>query len=126
MDKMGDLPTASTTLFPLRVLWARLPAYLNHPLVTLERLTLLIVDCKKQGWTVREQQVTLVLATHMMAMGDFVAAAITLERIPRNADVLSSLARLYLQLGDIHTAESLYGQIEGSGAAVQEAIKVNK
>lgn len=60
LDKLGDLNRPELTYefhgmdgsgslvpFELFILWARLPAWLKHPLISLERLTMLAVQCKK-------------------------------------------------------------------------------
>ncbi|KAI9314637.1 hypothetical protein BX666DRAFT_1862557 [Dichotomocladium elegans] len=152
LDKLGDLDRPEFTYefyganenkgsmvpFELYVLYARLPAWLKHPVVSLERLTMLAVRCKKKQWRKREIQVHLVLATHFLDMGDFASAAEVLEMIRRqfdlddDLDVLSALGRLHLQLGNISTAENLYTQIEerqplqNRSACVTETIAINR
>ncbi|KAI7862677.1 hypothetical protein BDF14DRAFT_1876567 [Spinellus fusiger] len=164
-DKLGDLHRPELTaeyhpqLYPGRIgtlvpfelwmLWACLPAWLKYPLLSLERITLLSVDCKKmqsrdpekQGvWRQREMQVYLVLSTQLMAMQDFSTAASMMEMVlehfatrdgKQNIDILSGLGRLYLQLGDYASAEKMYQRIQEqekheNDASVQEAILTNK
>ncbi|KAI8146824.1 hypothetical protein BJV82DRAFT_600027 [Fennellomyces sp. T-0311] len=160
MDKLGDLNRPELTYefhnipdhygsmvpFELHVLWACLPAWLKYPLVSLERLTMLAVHCKKMGaksapgpWRQREVQVYLVTATQMMEMNDLVGAANTMEMVlsqfgtkdgREDMDVLSALGRLYLQLGDVEAAERVYGQIEkdakDQNTTILETIQMNK
>ncbi|KAG0174564.1 hypothetical protein DFQ30_003776 [Apophysomyces sp. BC1015] len=163
-DKLGDLnrpeltyeyhaqayPDRSGSIVPfeLWVLWASLPAWLKYPLVTLERITVLAVRCKKMQvktdsvlWRRREIQMYLVLATRLMEMHDFSAAASTMEMILKkyattpdgdeDIDILSALGRLYLQLGDIKSAENIYGRIEtqresSTSVSIEEVIKINR
>ncbi|KAL0073038.1 hypothetical protein J3Q64DRAFT_1809148 [Phycomyces blakesleeanus] len=165
-EKLGDLnrpeftaeyhsqlyPGRTGTLIPfeLWVLWACLPAWLKYPLMSLERITMLAVFCKKMQfkdkekatmWKKREMQVYLVLSTQLMEMNDFSTAASTMEMVlnnfatsedgKQNIDILSGLGRLYLQLGDYFSAEKLYKRIEDQESqdndpSVKEAILTNK
>lgn len=50
--------TGSIVPFELLVLSARLPFYLKYPLISLERLTLLAVHCKKVKWSLRSGYVS--------------------------------------------------------------------
>ncbi|KAI9490515.1 hypothetical protein BDB00DRAFT_768736 [Zychaea mexicana] len=174
LDKLGDLSRAELTFefhnaipkqqqdssssgsmvpFELRILAARLPAWLKYPLVALERLTMLAVHCKKVvvnsismmhakemgPWRQREAQVYLVMATQMMEMNDYTGAASTMEMVSKqfgtkkdgkqDLDILSALGRLYLQLGDIESAEKIYGQVDKEGSqneAIVETVQMNR
>ncbi|KAI7848126.1 hypothetical protein BDC45DRAFT_450779 [Circinella umbellata] len=162
LDKLGDLNRPEFTFefynnnnnikegsmvpFELHVLSARLPAWLKYPLITLERLTMLAVYCKKmygknelELWKQREAQVYLVMTTQMMEMNDYTGASTTMEMILKefgtkdgkhDLDILSSLGRLYLQLGDIEAAEKVFKQIEKESntknPAIIETIQMNK
>ncbi|KAI8388738.1 uncharacterized protein BYT42DRAFT_491015 [Radiomyces spectabilis] len=166
LDKLGDLKRPELTYqyhadlypnkhgcmvpFELRVLWACLPALMKHPLLTLERITMLAVHCKKMQktdasqvniWQRREVQMYLVLSTRFMEMNDYTGAASTMEMIldkyataengEQDIDILSGLARLYLQLGDISSAQNLYTRLEsqyqGNDApSVTECIQINR
>ncbi|KAG1451247.1 hypothetical protein G6F56_008134 [Rhizopus delemar] len=143
LEKLGDLDRAelkdpaigeSLVPFALWILWARLPSYLKYPRLTLERLTMLAAKCKKLQkndpvWTHREIQTYLVLATHWIAIHDYSAAASTMELIlsksPDHIDILSGLGRLYLQMGDIESAERMFGRMEHL-VKEDETIKINK
>ncbi|KAJ8656236.1 hypothetical protein O0I10_008030 [Lichtheimia ornata] len=149
LDKLGDLnrpeltyefhgmdgSSGSLVPFELFILWARLPAWLKHPLISLERLTMLAVQCKKKGWKQRQVQVYLVLATQFIEINDYASAASTMDMVRKhfdaenNVDILSALGRLYLQLGDVERAEKMYSQIEQrqeKTPAIEEMIKVNR
>lgn len=148
-EKLGDLDRPelcdaetqqSIVPFELRILYATLPTYLKYPAITLERVTLLAVYCKKMQrkdtnnvWKQREIQTYLVLATHWIFMKDYSAAATTMELILQktndDVDILSSLGRLYLQMGDIQSANNMYERLEkgdSTSEATKEAVKTNK
>lgn len=149
-EKLGDLDRPefndintgqSLVPFELRVLYATLPAHLKYPSLTLERVTLLAIYCKKQYlknnnpelWKHREMQTYLVLATHLIGIKDFSAAATTMQLIlthmPDNIDILSSLGRLYLQMGDLASAKQMFGRMEGlygENDTAKEAVETNK
>jgi Flp pilus assembly protein TadD len=149
-EKLGDLDRPefkdmnthqSLVPFELRILHATLPAYLKYPSLTLERVTLLAVYCKKQQrknidaqlWKHREMQTYLVLATHLIGIKDFSAAATTMQLIlihmPDNIDILSSLGRLYLQMGDLTSAKQMFARMEelyGENDTAKEAVETNK
>ncbi|KAL1930605.1 hypothetical protein VTP01DRAFT_10767 [Rhizomucor pusillus] len=135
--------TGSIVPFELLVLSARLPFYLKYPLISLERLTLLAVHCKKmykktesQLWKQRETQVYIILATQQMHMNDYTAAATTLQMVSRKVagndlDILSILGRLYLQLGNVQGAEELFQRIEKDSkgtsiASFEEAVQMHR
>ncbi|CAO3666713.1 unnamed protein product [Rhizopus stolonifer] len=143
LEKLGDLDRAelkdpvigeSLVPFALWILWARLPSYLKYPRLTLERLTMLAAKCKKMQkndpvWIHREIQTYLVLATHWIAIHDYSAAASTMELIlsksPDHIDILSGLGRLYLQMGDIESAERMFRRMEHL-VKEDETIKINE
>ncbi|CAO3610462.1 unnamed protein product [Mucor fragilis] len=148
-EKIGDLDRPelcdnnqqSLVPFELRILFATLPSQLKYPALTLERVTMLAVYCKKMQkksqdaiWKQREIQTYLVLATQWINMKEYSAAATTMQLIlttmaPDNIDLLSSLGRLYLQMGDLKSAESMFQRMEekcGSGETTKEAINTNK
>jgi tetratricopeptide (TPR) repeat protein len=150
-EKLGDLdrpelrdPTTNQSLVPfeLRILWGTLPSFLKYPNVTLERITMLAVYCKKMQsrdsqeqlelWKQREVQSYLVLATHWIGMKDYSAAAHTMKliltKVPDNIDILSSLGRLYLQMGDMTSATKMFDRLEElyKSDVTGEAIKTNK
>ncbi|KAI8970276.1 hypothetical protein BDF20DRAFT_907666 [Mycotypha africana] len=143
-EKLGDFerpelcdPNTQESLVPfeLRVLFATLPVHLKYPTVALERITLLIVYCKRMQikknkatssnsnkgdngdiWEQRELQMYLVLATHLVHMKDFTAAAEVLSRVSKRApddlDILYSLGQLYLQMGDLKSASKVFQQAQ--------------
>ncbi|KAI8093705.1 uncharacterized protein BX664DRAFT_330357 [Halteromyces radiatus] len=142
-EKLTDLlqqPKDDKVPFDMRVLWAILPFKLQHPLITLERLSTLAIQCQHQQSPQREYQVYLILATKLIQMQDYHAAANTLKAVLRKVmsmdplsssrlDLFSSLGRLYLQLGDLITAEQMYKElerIEQPSSLLQETIKTNK
>lgn len=150
-EKLGDLnrpelcdPNTHKSLVPfeLRILWATLPSFLKYPTMTLERITMLAVYCKKMQtrdiasvelWKHREIQTYLVLATHWIGMKDYSAAAHTMEliltKVPDHIDILSSLGRLYLQMGDMTSAQKTFDRMEekyADNSVTEEAIKTNK
>jgi Flp pilus assembly protein TadD len=149
-EKLGDLDRPefkdlhthqSLVPFELRTLYATLPAYLKYPSIALERITLLAVYCKKQQrkanevqvWKHREMQTYLVLTTHLIGIKDFSAAATTMQliltHIPDNIDILSSLGRLYLQMGDLTSAKQMFARMEelyGENEITKEAVEMNK
>ncbi|CAO3651555.1 unnamed protein product [Mucor hiemalis] len=150
-EKLGDLdrpelmnPNTQQSLVPfeLRVLWGTLPALLKYPTITLERITILAVYCKKMQkkypeqielWRHREIQTYLVLATQWIGIKDYTAAASTMEliltKVPDEIDILSSLGRLYLQMGDIASANRMFERMEekyGSNEATEVALKANR
>lgn len=148
-EKLGDLDRPelfdnetqqSLIPFELRILYATLPTYLKYPAITLERITFLAVYCKKMYskhkdaiWKQRELQTYLVLATHWIYMKDYSAAAATMELLLQKTnnediDILSSLGRLYLQMGDIQSANRTFEKLEKNsrGDVAKEAIKANK
>lgn len=63
-------------------------------------------------------------------MKDYSAAATTMELVldksDQNMDVLSSLGRLYLQMGDIQSANRMFEQLEQKSEANKEAVDTNK
>lgn len=148
-EKIGDLDRPelcdhnqqSLVPFELRILYATLPSQLKYPVLTLERVTMLAVYCKKMQkksqdiiWKQREIQTYLVLATHWINMRDYSAAATTMQLIlttkaPDNIDILSSLGRLYLQMGDLKSAEAMFQRMEekySNDDTTKEAIDTNK
>lgn len=141
-EKLGDLDrpelrdlrtNESLVPFELRILWATLPSYLKYPAIALERITMLAVDCKKRNWKRREIQTYLVLATIWIGMKDYSAAASTMKliltKVGDHIDILSSLGRLYLQMGDLESAKNVFQQLEekyGDNDVTEEAIKTNK
>ncbi|KAF7732016.1 Trafficking protein particle complex subunit 12 [Apophysomyces ossiformis] len=140
--------SGSIVPFELLVLWASLPAWLKAPLTALERISMLAIRCKKMQlktdsalWRKREIQMYLVLATKLMEMQDFAAATSTMEMIlqhyatnpngDEDIDILSGLGRLYVQLGDIASAENIFGRIESqrevsTSTSIEEVIKINR
>ncbi|CEP18028.1 hypothetical protein [Parasitella parasitica] len=127
--------------FELRVLFATLPSHLKYPALAIERITMLAVYCKKMQkksrddiWKQREIQTYLVLATHWINMRDYSAASITMQLIlttkaTDNADILSSLGRLYLQMGDLKSAQTMFRRMEeqlSNTDTAKEAINTNK
>ncbi|KAI8064563.1 hypothetical protein BC940DRAFT_305391 [Gongronella butleri] len=147
-EKLGDL-LSSTALadddedlvpFEMRVLWALLPNKLQHAVVALERLATLMIQCQRRRHAQRERQVALLLVSQWIHMNDMVAASKTLHEMVQkytsdaapNLDLLSSLGRLYLQLGDLQRAEDMFNKVEqGMDTAsnkswLQENINMNK
>lgn len=150
-EKLGDLdrpelknPSTNQSLVPfeLRILWGTLPSLLKYPSITLERITMLAVYCKKMQkkdldqldlWKHREVQTYLVLATQWIGMKDYTAAASTMEliltKVPDDIDILSSLGRLYLQMGDMISASRMFDRMEekyGDNDTAEVALKTNK
>lgn len=141
-EKLGDLDRPelrdlktdeSLVPFELRILWGTLPSFLKYPTIALERITMLAVYCKKRNWKRREVQTYLVLATIWISIKDYSAAASTmkliLSKVNDNIDILSSLGRLYLQMGDLDSATRVFKQMEekyGDNDVTEEAIKTNK
>lgn len=150
-EKLGDLdrpelrdPHTNQSLVPfeLRILWGTLPSLLKYPSITLERITMLAVYCKKMQkketkqldlWKHREIQTYLVLATQWIHMKDYTAAASTMEliltKVPDDIDILSSLGRLYLQMGDMVSANRMFDRMEekyGQNDITEQALKTNK
>ncbi|CAO3651913.1 unnamed protein product [Cunninghamella echinulata] len=147
-EKMGDfqqLQYHHCMPFEMRVLWAILPIKLQHHLITLERLSLLAIQCQKNSQDHhREIQVYMILVTQFIQINDYHSASKLLSTIfdkvsssPTSdngvkIDLLSSLGRLYLQLGDLDSAEKMYTQIESlqdilkEKHVLQETIKMNK
>lgn len=150
-EKLGDLdrpelknPSTNQSLVPfeLRILWGTLPSLLKYPSITLERITMLAVYCKKMQkkdleqldlWKHREVQTYLVLATQWIGMKDYTAAASTMEliltKVPDDIDILSSLGRLYLQMGDMVSASRMFDRMEekyGDNDTTEVALKTNK
>ncbi|KAG1055457.1 hypothetical protein G6F46_002014 [Rhizopus delemar] len=142
-EKLGDLdrlelkdPATNESLVPfsLWILWARLPSYLKYPRLTLERLAMLAARCKKHKtdpiWAHREIQTYLVLVTHWIAIEDYSAAASTMELIlsksPDQVDILSGLGRLYLQMGDIDSANRMFERMREFMKEEDETVKINK
>ncbi|KAI7869095.1 uncharacterized protein EV154DRAFT_130228 [Mucor mucedo] len=142
-EKLGDLDRPelrdlrtdeSLVPFELRILWGTLPSFLKYPAIALERITMLAVYCKKRNWKRREIQTYLVLATIWISIKDYSAAASTmkliLSKVGDHIDILSSLGRLYLQMGDLESAKGVFKQMEekygDSDTATEEAIKTNK
>ncbi|KAK4520749.1 uncharacterized protein ATC70_006629 [Mucor velutinosus] len=148
-EKIGDLDRPelcdnnqqSLVPFELRILFATLPSQLKYPALTLERVTMLAVYCKKMQkkshdaiWKQREIQTYLVLATHWINMKEYSAAATTMQLIlttmaPDNIDLLSGLGRLYLQMGDLKSAETIFRRMEekcDNDDSTKEAIDTNK
>ncbi|KAI9365865.1 hypothetical protein BD770DRAFT_80981 [Pilaira anomala] len=124
--------------FELRILWSTLPSQLKQPTLALERITMLSVYCKKMQrkdkehvsvWERRELQTYLVLATQWIGIKDYSAAATTIQliltKVPDHIDLLSSLGRLYLQMGDLKSANKMFDRIKETDATA-EAIKTNK
>ncbi|RCI01686.1 Trafficking protein particle complex subunit 12, partial [Rhizopus stolonifer] len=148
-EKLGDLdrpeltdPVTHVSIVPfeLRMLFATLPSHLKYPALALERITLLVVYCKKMQrqsddsvWKQREIQTYLVLATHWIHIKDYSSAANTMELIltkaPDQVDVLSGLGRLYLQMGDMESANRMFDRMEslyGEQDHVKEALETNR
>jgi Tfp pilus assembly protein PilF len=147
-EKLGDLNRAqlkdeetgeSLVPYELWILWARLPFFLKFPSITLERLTMLAVHCKKMQkrnnksiWEKREIQTYLILTTHWIAIKEYSPAASTmkyiLEKVPDDIDIVSSLGRLYLQMGDLDAASAMFTKMDAykEKDGVQEAIQINK
>lgn len=146
-EKLGNLDrlelcdmhtNQSLVPFELRILWSTLPSHLKQPTLALERITMLAVYCKKMQrkdkehvsvWERRELQTYLVLATHWIGIKDYSAAATTIQliltKVPDHIDLLSSLGRLYLQMGDLKSANKMFDRIKETDATA-EAIKTNK
>ncbi|KAI8643635.1 hypothetical protein BD408DRAFT_414612 [Parasitella parasitica] len=141
--ELCDHNQQSLAPFELRVLFATLPSHLKFPVLALERITMLAVYCKKMQkksaddiWKQREIQTYLVLATHWINIKDYSAAATTMQLIlttkavaPDNIDILSSLGRLYLQMGDLKSAQDMFERMEqqlSNSDTAKEAIDTNK
>ncbi|KAI8327309.1 hypothetical protein EDC96DRAFT_98598 [Choanephora cucurbitarum] len=146
-EKLGDLdrveltdPITHRSLVPfeLRILFATLPSYLEYPHLALERITLLAVYCKKKQktedptvWHQREIQTYLVLATHWIHMRDYASAAKTMKLIltmaPDHVDALAGIGRLYLQMGDLVSADHILQRMKtlyGDQPNAKEAIDI--
>ncbi|KAI8338652.1 hypothetical protein BC941DRAFT_423490 [Chlamydoabsidia padenii] len=139
--KLGDM--IQHVPFPMQVLWAILPFQLDHPLVTLERLSWLAVQCQKKKEGQRELQVYLIMATRLIQMKDAHQATKILaavlgrleheQQVTCRLDVMTGLGRLYLQLGDLATAERIYVEMEHlqkqhalTSPLLQETIQTNR
>ncbi|ORZ11576.1 hypothetical protein BCR42DRAFT_332647 [Absidia repens] len=148
-EKLGsdDILTALPDLLPfeIRVLWAVLPFQMGHPLATLEFLSRLAIQCQKKQQLQRELQVYLIMVTRLIQMNDAHGAAKILQAVlhrvtamdPHSSsrvDLMTSLGRLYLQLGDLATAERMYTDIEAiqkqypalDTPLLQETIQTNR
>jgi hypothetical protein len=108
-EKLGDAIMQCQVPFEIRVLWTVLPFQLGHPLVTLERLASLAIQCQQQQHQGRELQVYLIMVTRLIQMNDAHGAAKILQAVlhrvttmdPHSScrlDLLTSLGRLYLQV----------------------------
>ncbi|ORX56179.1 hypothetical protein DM01DRAFT_1285275 [Hesseltinella vesiculosa] len=133
-EKFGDLLTNMSLSeeddalipFDMRVLWALLPSKLQHPLVTLERLSILVIHCQRWRQEQREMRVSLLLVSQWIHMQDFAKATVTLQALKEkykgpNLDLVSSLGRLYLQLGDIYHATEMFHQVEEAAHSTSDS-----
>jgi len=162
LDKLGDLNRQEYTyeyhqgLFPgmsgmmipfeLRVLWANLPGWMKHQNTSIERITLLALECQKiqQGnakedmtvWKKREVSLYIMLANFLLEIKDFPLTISVMSKIVRtfsseekpDADVVCSLGRLYLQLGNIQEAKKVFKALDGQAdndPSIHRLVKMN-
>ncbi|CAO3661536.1 unnamed protein product [Umbelopsis ramanniana] len=160
LDKLGDLNRQEYTfeyhqgLFPgksgimipfeLRVLSANLPGLMKHYNNSIERLTILAMECQKMQlnsnedgelWRKREVSLYIMLANFLLEIKDF---PLTIQIMTKTVskfsdeepepDVISTLGRLYLQLGNIQDAKKVFKGLESqetSGPHVKRLIRMN-
>jgi len=65
-------------------------------------------------WRERERKLTLQIATHLVALKEYIQALSLIEPLASTGDVavLSSLGRIHLQLGCLHAAQIFFNQVE--------------
>lgn len=65
-------------------------------------------------WREREKKLTLQIATHLVALKEYLQALSLMESLAHTGDtvMLSSLARIHLQLGCLRAAQTLFDEVE--------------
>lgn len=158
LDKLGDLTRQEFTfeyhqgLFPgqsgsmipfeLRILWANLPGWMKHPHTSIERLTLLAMECKKHQvddekdvWRNREVSLYIMLVNFLLEIKDYPLCISIMTQIsekmmdiPKDPKIMSALGRIHLQLGNIQEAKSIFKKLESEDdhdAEYNRSIKMN-
>ncbi|KAJ1568549.1 Trafficking protein particle complex subunit 12 [Cladochytrium tenue] len=136
-DRRGSMVS-----FELRVFAARLPALLGSPADAVARLYRLVLEAKRKSlncqpnidaadvdagaqWRARASQLQLLIATLYADMKDFRLAVAVLDGVarahPRDPDLHSALARMYLQYGNVDAARSCFDRVERLLAPVPQA-----
>ncbi|KAI8578278.1 hypothetical protein K450DRAFT_248065 [Umbelopsis ramanniana AG] len=158
LDKLGDLNRQEYTfeyhqgLFPgksgimipfeLRVLSANLPGLMKHYNASIERLTILAMECQRLNskedtelWRKREVSLYIMLANFLLEIKDFPLTISIMTKIVNTfsngaaePDVISTLGRLYLQLGNIQDAKKVFKGLESQEASdphVKRLVRMN-
>ncbi|KAI9285371.1 hypothetical protein BC943DRAFT_278236 [Umbelopsis sp. AD052] len=154
LDKLGDLDRQEYTfeyhqgLFPgksgnmipfeLRVLSANLPGLMKHYNTSIERLTILAMECQREDtglWRKREVSLYIMLANFLLEIKDFPLTISIMTKIVSKfsdgdiePDVISTLGRLYLQLGNIQDAKKVFKGLESREASdphVKRLVRMN-
>ncbi|KAG9336179.1 hypothetical protein JZ751_002526 [Albula glossodonta] len=122
--------------FSMRVLHAELPQYVGKPQESLDRLHSMKIVCQKL-WRSRLCRVMYSMANCLLMMKDYVLAVETYHSIIRyqpeqKPQLLSGIGRIFLQIGDIKTAEKYFEDVEkavqskGNGQQKDTFIQMNR
>ncbi|CAG8465843.1 2746_t:CDS:10 [Paraglomus occultum] len=130
---MFDEKKGSMVPFEMRVLAARLTGYQGNICDAIDGIFRLIFDCRKmvkefstldtdeakrelQTWQLREGRLMLIVVNYLLELKDYPAAISLMEKclqsFPDDINLLTGLARLHLQSGNIVSAEELFNNVE--------------
>ncbi|KAG9000753.1 hypothetical protein FRB95_009504 [Tulasnella sp. JGI-2019a] len=132
--------------FELEVMYARTRYWAGDPYGYLDELYALLRTCKKRSktatiatdvemWKERAVRVGLIMASQLLEMKDHTAAAALLlplchptspDAPPPSLELLSAVARIYLDSGDIGSAEELIKRIENDPTCEETMKEINR
>ncbi|KIY70574.1 hypothetical protein CYLTODRAFT_347478 [Cylindrobasidium torrendii FP15055 ss-10] len=128
--------------FELEVMQARLSHWAGDPMGYLDALSALLAKCRRRSrqcgnddtsramWKERGTRVSLMLASQLMEMKDFGAATKLIEPLCSQqgtaaAALRSTVARIYLQAGQIHRAAAHFAFVDQDPEVTQDAKDMN-
>jgi len=125
--------------FELEVFRTRLFLWANDPLSYLDALYALLAKCKRNArdaiepaledtWAERSARITLIIASQLIDMKEYITASSILSSMASNgsAELKSTTAHLYLQMGHLQIADQLINQVEADQQASPWLKRLNE